>query len=141
MVDATRQLYDVNNGSGSDSDSHSERIKAAVDQWKAKVKKKRLKLCQTLQPTKITKWLEFTDWPRILFKSQYNLIQTHEFTATATDIEPELARVQLAWGRILECCLETLESINHKDILKLWAESQPLTVNQILFQRLKKSSL
>jgi hypothetical protein len=132
VVDETRQSRDVNNGSGSGSgSSSSEKIEAAADQWEAEVKEKRLKLCQTPQPTEISPWLRFTDWPRILSESQHNLVRTYEFTATATDSEPELARVQLAWGRILERCLETLESINHKDILKLWAEPQPLAVSQV----------
>jgi hypothetical protein len=120
-IDATRQARDESNGTGSGSSS-GKKIEAAADLWEEEVKKARLKLSQTPQATEISPWLRFTDWPRVLSESQYDLVRTYNFTATATATEPELSRVQRAWGRILERCLETLESINHKDILKLWAE-------------------
>jgi hypothetical protein len=76
VVDATRQSRDINNssGSGSGSGSSSSKIEAAADQWEAEIKEKRLKLCQTPQPTEISPWLRFTDWPRILAESQYDLV-------------------------------------------------------------------
>jgi len=65
----------------------------------------------------------------VLAESKLDLVATHELTATATATEPELQRVLEAWNVIQARCLETLESMNHKDTLKWWASPKPESPN------------
>ncbi|OAF54170.1 hypothetical protein VC83_09525 [Pseudogymnoascus destructans] len=48
--------------------------------------------------------------------------------------EPKLERLLRAWKRIMERCLDTLEDIDHKDVLKWWASPKNEAASQRPFE-------
>ncbi len=144
VVDEIREkegvLRPTDTSSAGNADNKDD-IKANIAKWEEDVKKERLTLSQKAVATEIDPWLRYTDWERVLAESTLDLVQTHTLTVLATNTEPGLVRVQLAWTRILEQCLDTLESINHKDYLKWWASPKPESPSQIPFERVEKGTL
>jgi hypothetical protein len=112
-----------------------------VAKWEEEVKKKRLELTQQAIATETSPWLRFTDWERVLAESKLDLVATYELTTTATTAKPELQRVLEVWNIILDRCLETLESMNYKDVLKWWASPKPESPGQRPFELVERSSL
>jgi hypothetical protein len=67
----------------------------------------------------INPWLRYTGWIEVLAASKHGLVKTYEFTRVP-DAEGEegLTRVLNAWDRILLRCLDILEAVDYKDVLK-----------------------
>ena len=56
----------------------------------------------------------------MLSRSQHNIKKTHHFTREPDTEEEGLRRLLVAWGRVLERCLDTLAAMDHMDTLKWW---------------------
>jgi len=68
------------------------------------------------------------------------LLKTYDFTHEPDPEEGPLVRVLQAWGRILARCLDTLASVNHKDVLKWWASPKNEVASQHPFELPQNSS-
>ena len=138
-VDATRQSRDVNNSSGSGSDDPGAAIKAEIKEW---IKKEEGTYKARTITTEIDPWLQYTGWEEVLAGSQYDLVTTAAFTATATATEPDLVRVLQSWERILQQSLNTHRAVsNYKDILKWWASPKNEVASQRPFELPEQRSL
>ena len=74
-------------------------------------------------------------WNDVLLNSKYNLVTTAHFTRMPDPEEWQLIRVLEAWKRILNRCLDTLEAVDHKDVLKWWASPKNEAASQHPFQK------
>ncbi len=54
----------------------------------------------------------------MLLQSKHGIVKTHKFARVPDPEEPELVKLLEAWNRILNRCLDTLATIDHKDTLK-----------------------
>jgi hypothetical protein len=70
----------------------------------------------------------------VLVQSKHGLVETFRFTRPPDPEEANLDRVLLAWDRILERCLDTLEVTDHKDTLKWWASPKNEVASQKPFE-------
>ena len=82
----------------------------------------------------IDPWLRYTGWNEVLQQSQVDIIQTYEYTRQPDQEETKLQRLLRAWDRILERCLDTLENMDHKDVLKWWASPKNEVASQHPFE-------
>lgn len=76
-------------------------------------------------------WIRYTGWNEVLLQSKHSIVKTHEFARVPDPEEPELVRLLEAWNRILNRCLDTLATTDHKDTLKWWASPK----NEVCSQR------
>ena len=77
-------------------------------------------LSQKPAAVEISPWLRYTGWIAVLSALQHGLVKTYEFTRLPDVEETQLIRVLEAWDRIFTRCLDTLEAVDHKDVLKWW---------------------
>ena len=90
--------------------------------------------------TELDSWLRFTKWHAVLSKSKHDMLKTYEFLQYPGLEETELHRLLLAWDRIRERALDTLESVDHKDALKWWVSPKNEVASQHPFELPDKSS-
>ena len=125
---------DASRGRGSGIGSTNEEIKAAVEKWSEEAKERRLVLSQKPAAVEISPWLRYTGWIAVLSASQHGLVKTYEFTRPPDVEETQLIRVLEAWDRIFTRCLDTLEAVDHKDVLKWWQSPKNEVTSQHPFE-------
>ncbi|OBT81111.1 hypothetical protein VE02_10315 [Pseudogymnoascus sp. 03VT05] len=76
----------------------------------------------------------------VLSKSKHDMLKTYEFLQYPGLEETELHQLLLAWDRIRERALNTLESVDHKDALKWWVSLKNEVASQHPFELPDKSS-
>ena len=112
---------DEGSGSGDghgSGDSDDEDIKKEVAEWREQVQERRLVLNQKPAAVELDPWLQHTKWHAVLIQSKHNLTATAEFVRMPDPEERQLVLVLESWGRILDRCLDTLEAVDHKNVLK-----------------------
>jgi superfamily II DNA helicase RecQ len=123
-------------GSGSgESEDENKEIKKGVAEWSEVVKERRLVLNQKPAAVELDPWLRYTDWVSVLAKSKYNLTATAHFVRMPDPEEWQLIQVLGSWNRILERCLNSLEVMDHKDVLKWWASPKNEVASQNPFEK------
>jgi hypothetical protein len=111
-----------------------------IEQWEAEATERRLAMQANPAYTELDSWLRFTKWHAVLSKSKHDMLKTYEFLQYAGPEETELHRLLLAWDRIRERALDTLESVDHKDALKWWVSPKNEVASQHPFELPDKSS-
>ncbi|KFY25538.1 hypothetical protein V493_04595 [Pseudogymnoascus sp. VKM F-4281 (FW-2241)] len=91
-----------------------------IEQWEAEATERRLTMQANPAYTELDSWLQFTKWHAVLSKSKHDMLKTYEFLQYPGLEETELHQLLLAWDRIRERALDTLESVDYKDALKWW---------------------
>lgn len=112
-----------NQDDNQDSDTEEEiedQISKEMEASQAHLKEQRLVLLKKVPVVELDSWLRFTGWNEVLSQSEHNIRDTHRFTREPDPEESELARLLVAWNRILERCLDTLAAMDHMDTLKWW---------------------
>jgi len=105
-----------------------------IEQWKAEAQERRLELLEKAPASEIDPWLKYTQWNTVLNQSQHNLVDTFHFTRMPDPAEPQLTRLLQVWKGILNRCLDTLDGIDHRDVLKWWASPQNEAASQRPFE-------
>ncbi|OBT83213.1 hypothetical protein VE02_08216 [Pseudogymnoascus sp. 03VT05] len=105
-----------------------------IKQWKEEAQERRLTLLAKPAADEIDPWLRYTRWNEVLQESQVDIIQTYEYAREPDQEEIKLQRLLRAWDRILECCLDTLANMDHKDVLKWWASPKNEVASQHPFK-------
>jgi hypothetical protein len=125
----TKADDDTNN-----QDDTEDQIVQDIEKWKAEAQERRLRLLKDVPVVEIDSWLQYTKWNEVLSQSKHNLVKTFHYTRIPDPDEPQLERLLRAWNRILERCLDTLESTDHKDTLKWWASPKNEAASQRPFE-------
>ncbi|KAH8800211.1 hypothetical protein F5884DRAFT_891023 [Xylogone sp. PMI_703] len=114
--------------------SASDPIAQEIRAWEIVKQEYRVTLLATVPADEWDPWLRFTGWNAVLQQSKHDLVKTHAFSEVAKPEEPQLCRLMTAWGRILERCLDTLASVDHKDALKWWKSPKNEVAHQHPFE-------
>ncbi|KAH8797256.1 hypothetical protein F5884DRAFT_753949 [Xylogone sp. PMI_703] len=114
--------------------SASDPIAQEIRAWEIAKQEHRATLLATVPADEWDPWLRFTGWNTVLQQSKHDLVKTHAFSEVAKPEEPQLCRLMAAWGRILERCLDTLASVDHKDALKWWKSPKNEVAHQHPFE-------
>ncbi|ELR08058.1 hypothetical protein VC83_08397 [Pseudogymnoascus destructans] len=105
-----------------------------IERWKADKQERRLHFLRKVPTVEMDSWLQYTRWNEALSQSKHNMVETSCFTRMPDPEEPKLQRLLRAWKRIMERCLDTLEDIDHKDVLKWWASPKNEAASQRPFE-------
>ena len=108
-----------------------DQLEGEIQQWQDDKQERRLTLLARPAEVEVDPWLRYTKWYGVLNTSKHNLVQTYTFLREPDHDETKLHRVTRAWKRIFERCLDTLEEVDHKDVLKWWGSPQ----NEVASQR------
>lgn len=109
---------------------NADAINKKIKQWKIDAQERRLEMLKTAPVVERDSWLQYTNWNEALSQSKHNLLDTFHYTYKPDADEPQLAQVLVAWQRILERCLDTLEGMDNKDVLKWWASPKNEAASQ-----------
>ncbi|OAF54217.1 hypothetical protein VC83_09543 [Pseudogymnoascus destructans] len=122
--------------SGSDGGGHmvDDQIIQDIEKWKADKQERRLHFSREVPAVEMDSWLQYTRWNEALSQSKHNMVETSRFARMPDPEEPKLERLLRAWKRIMERCLDTLEDIDHKDVLKWWASPKNEAASQRPFE-------
>ena len=112
----------------------NDQILQEITESQAHLQEQRLVLLKKVPVVELDTWLRYTNWNEVLSQSQHNIKKTHDFTREPDPEEEGLVRMLVAWGRILERCLDTLEGTDHKDALKWWASPKNEAASQRPFE-------
>jgi hypothetical protein len=105
-----------------------------IEEWKADAQARRLQLLEKAPASEIDPWLKYTQWNTVLNQSQHDLVETFHFTRVPDPEEPQLTRLLQVWKGILNRCLDTLDGIDHRDVLKWWASPKNEAASQRPFE-------
>ncbi|KFZ23152.1 hypothetical protein V502_02369 [Pseudogymnoascus sp. VKM F-4520 (FW-2644)] len=109
----------------SDSQQLLEQLRQEYQQYDADEGQRRLQLAENIPPAENDTWLHFTKWNGVLSASKHDIRKTYHFVRKPETTEVDLERVLQAWDRIVNCCLDTLDTlgdVDNVDILK-WLQS------------------
>jgi len=122
---------DEDGGDGNQFTVSYDRLESDIQRWKEEKQERRLTLLARPAAVELDPWVRYTKWHEVLEKSKHNLIQTYAYLREPDPEEINLQRIIRSWKVILERCLNTLESVDHRDVLKWWESPR----NEIASQR------
>lgn len=93
-----------------------------------------MRLLREVPAVEIDAWLRYVKWNDVLNGSKHNMIKTFRFARSPDPDEPNLQRVVRAWNHVLVRCLDTLQDVDHKDVLKWWASPKNESASQRPFE-------
>jgi hypothetical protein len=114
-----------------EEDVSYDRLEGEIRQWQEEKQERRLTLLARPAEVEVDPWLQYTKWYKVLNKSKHDLVRTYAFLREPDHDEIKLHRLIRAWKRIFERCLDTLEAIDHKDVVKWWGSPK----NEVASQR------
>jgi superfamily II DNA helicase RecQ len=116
---------------GEVEDVSYDRLEGEIQQWQEEKQERRLILLARPADVELDPWIQYTKWYNVLNKSKHDLVRTYAFLREPDHDEIKLHRLIRAWKRIFERCLDTLEAIDHKDVVKWWGSPK----NEVASQR------
>ena len=105
-------------------------IREEIERWSEESKARQLTIQARPRADELDPWLRYTGWAAVLSRSKHGLVKTYEFARAPGPEEPQLVRLLEAWACIMDRCLETLATTEHKDTLKWWASPKNESVDR-----------